>query len=145
MGSRLVVVVILVMLSVLLLLPRMASSDQRQKESNNQVQGLLESKKSPLARVEQIIVEAAIRHEIDSSRFLAVAKCESSLLPDVVGDGGHSVGLFQINLPSHPYVTKELASDPYWASEWSAKKFKENPRIWTCYQQLYSDSYGKQR
>jgi len=135
--SRLVVVVVLTILVSLLFLPKLVSSDQQQEESNNQVRGLLESKKSPLAHIEQVIVEAAIRHEIDSSRFLAVAECESSLVSDVAGDGGHSIGLFQIHLPSHSDVTKELASDPYWASEWSAKKFKKNPRIWTCYRNLF--------
>lgn len=87
--------------------------------------------------IKLIVIEAAIRHEIDVQKFLKTAKCESSLRPKAVGDGGKSMGIFQIHLPSHPSVSKEEAFDPYFASDWSAKKFKENPRIWTCYRNLY--------
>ncbi len=87
--------------------------------------------------VRDIVVEAAIRNDIDVKKFLATAQCESSLRPGVTGDGGNSIGLFQIHLPSHPQVTKEEAFDAYWSAEWSAKKFKINPNIWTCYRNIY--------
>ncbi len=87
--------------------------------------------------IEQIIVETALLNEIDSEKFLAVAKCESSLRPAVIGDDGWSIGLFQIHLPSHPDVTKERALNPIWATNWSAEKFKKNPNIWTCYRKFY--------
>jgi hypothetical protein len=87
--------------------------------------------------IEQMITEVAVRYQIDEKKFLETARCESSLRPKVVGDHGQSVGLFQIHLPSHPDVTVALASDPAWAIEWSAKKFKVNPTIWTCYRNLY--------
>lgn len=87
--------------------------------------------------VEDIIMDTAIRYDIDVKRFLEVAKCESSLHPGVIGDNGESVGVFQIHLVSHVDVSKEDALNPLWAAEWSAKKFKENPYIWTCYNKLY--------
>jgi len=87
--------------------------------------------------LEEHIVNTAVKYGIDSGRFLATAKCESSLRPEAIGDDGWSIGLFQIHLPSHPEVTKELALDPYWATEWSAKKFKIDPTIWVCYNRLY--------
>ena len=76
------------------------------------------SRSAPLSieDIERIIDEAAVRHGIDRQKFLAVAKCESSLRPGVIGDDGNSVGLFQIHLPSHPDVTEELAR----ATEWAA-------------------------
>lgn len=87
-----------------------------------------------------MILDTARRHRIDEVRFLETAKCESSLRPEVVGDDGESYGLFQIHLISHPTVTEELAFDPVWAAEWSAKKFAKNPHIWTCYRLLYGNT-----
>ena len=91
-------------------------------------------------RLVQLIVDTAMRYEIDSKQFLETARCESGLKPDAVGDGGRSYGLFQIHLPAHPSVTKEQALDPTFAVEWSAKKFKVNPEMWTCYRNLYGNS-----
>ena len=87
--------------------------------------------------VEELIANAADRHGIDRVRFLATAKCESSLRPSVIGDDGNSIGLFQIHLPSHPDVLTENALNPEWAVEWAAKKFKIDPTIWVCYNKLY--------
>lgn len=92
--------------------------------------------------IKLIIIEAAFRHEIDAKKFLATAKCEDkfqNIQSTIVKNGTReeSYGVFQIHLPSHPSVSKEQALDPHWASEWSAKKFKKNPRIWTCYRHLY--------
>lgn len=83
------------------------------------------------------IIETARLHGIDENKFLYTAECESSLNPSAIGDGGNSIGLFQIHLPSHPSVTKELALDAQWAIRWSAEKFREDPTIWVCYNKLY--------
>ena len=85
----------------------------------------------------QVIVETARFHGIDETRFLATAKCESSLNPKAIGDDGSSIGIFQIHLPSHPSVTREMALDAYWAIKWAAEKFKADPSIWVCYTKLY--------
>ena len=99
--------------------------------------------------VKQLIIDAANRHSIDSKEFLALAMCESSLNPTVQsrlrykkdhpqwgvkkGDRELSFGLFQIHLPDNPSITKDEALDPYFAIEWAAIKFKDDPAIWACY------------
>lgn len=93
--------------------------------------------KTPEKSLSQLIVEVARVYGIDEERFLAVAKCESSLNPSAVGDGGNSFGIFQIHLPSHPTVTVEKAFDVVWTVHWSAEKFKKDPTIWSCYKILY--------
>lgn len=98
---------------------------------------ILRSRPMSKVDIEQTILVVADRYEINGKRFLEVARCESSLRPNVCGDGGDSCGLFQIHLKSHPDVTKEQALNPFWAIEWAAKKFLENPKIWTCYRNLY--------
>jgi len=85
----------------------------------------------------QLILNTATKHDIDGERFLETARCESSLKPGAIGDHGTSYGLFQIHLPAHPSVSIEQALDPYFVVEWSAKKFKANPKIWSCYKKLY--------
>lgn len=91
--------------------------------------------------IEKLILDTATKYGIDGQQFLAVARCESSLRPDAVGDGGHSYGLFQIHLPAHPSVTASQALDPYFAVDWSAALFKVNPRAWTCYRILYEPNH----
>lgn len=110
----------------------------QQTKSNVEPPRLINLSKDELTT---LITMTAIQYGIDKVRFLATAKCESSLRPEVIGDDGASVGLWQIHLPSHPEVTMEQAKDPYFATEWSAKKFKKNPRIWTCYRILYGTHY----
>lgn len=89
------------------------------------------------SEISALIWRTAHEHGIDGNAFYGVAKCESSLNPNAVGDGDNSYGLFQIHIPSHPTVSIEEALDPHFAVEWSAKKFKESPEIWTCYNLLY--------
>lgn len=92
--------------------------------------------------IKLIIIETAFRHEINVHKFLGIARCESkfrSIQSEIIKNGiqEESYGIFQIHLPSHPTVTKEEALDPYFASEWSAEKFKKTPQMWTCYRKLY--------
>ena len=93
---------------------------------------------TPVPTIKQIIELAAEKHGADYSKMLAVANCESGLKPYAIGDGGDSIGLFQIHLPSHPSVSREEALDPHFAADWSAKKFAAGfGNIWTCYRQIY--------
>lgn len=94
-----------------------------------------------LNEVEQLIIDTAIKYGINADQFLATAECESGFKTDAIGDYGNSHGVFQIHLPSHPTVTKELAHDPYFNIEWSAQKWVLNPKIWTCYRLLYVYPY----
>lgn len=81
---------------------------------------------------------------VDEDMFLRVAYCESRLEIDVQsefvdkeGKREESYGLFQIHLPSHPTVTREMAIDPAFAVPWAAKKFADGEAyLWTCYRQI---------
>ena len=85
----------------------------------------------------------AAKYKIDFNEFLAVAKCESSLKANAVGDKGTSFGVFQIHLPAHPTISKAQALDPWFNVEWSAKQFaKGNQKIWTCYRILFGGNSG---
>ena len=42
-----------------------------------------------------------------SKEALAIAKCESGLNPETIGDSGKSIGIFQIYLPAHPQYKEE--------------------------------------
>ena len=74
-------------------------------------------------------------YELDYDVFLKTALCESGLNPSAIGDSGNSVGIFQINLPSHPNVSEEQALDPYWNIDWAGQHFN-TPEMWTCYRLL---------
>ena len=128
-----VIVAILVATILIALLIADTASSTIEPGATPQPETISRSTSTSTEDIEQLIKDTANLYGIDEQKFLAVAKCESSLRPSVVGDNGASVGLFQIHLPSHPDVTKELASNPEWATEWSAKKFIVDPTIWTCY------------
>lgn len=84
--------------------------------------------------VEGLIRHYAALYGAGPEEMLAVARCESGLRPDAIGDNGTSFGIFQIHLPAHPSITKDQAVDPAWASEWAAKEFaKGNQWMWTCW------------
>ena len=96
---------------------------------------------TPEPSIEDIILIAANKYGVSYVRLLATARCESGLKPYVVGDDGNSMGLFQIHLPSHPSVSQEQALDPYFAADWSARKFSEGAaNIWVCYDRMYGRS-----
>jgi len=133
------VAVIVATISGILLVVR--ATNQPAENSNcaatsTQTTSIPRSTSSSKEAIVELINSAAIRHGIDQHLFLETAKCESSLRPHVLGDGGESYGLWQIHLKSHPDVSTEQALDPVWATEWSAVKFKKDPTIWTCYRSL---------
>lgn len=85
------------------------------------------------------IVEADARiRQISASQMEEVISCESEWDIHAVGDHGHSIGLAQINLPSHPEITKEQAENPEFAIAWMADEWSAgHQRLWTCYRDLY--------
>lgn len=90
--------------------------------------------------IEQFIRETAIEYGVDPDDAVKVAECESHLRPDVQsfhvskdGTREDSWGLWQIHLPSHPTVTREMALDPIWSTHWSMKHISEGRWwMWTC-------------
>lgn len=87
----------------------------------------------PLTITEKIDI-AAKRYGVQSTLMRSVIKCESTYNPKAVGDGGTSFGLVQINLPSHPTITKEQAFDEDFAIDFLASNLaKGKGKMWTCY------------
>lgn len=79
----------------------------------------------------------ATKYNVKPSLMRSVVQCESTFNPDAVGDGGNSFGLVQINLPSHPTITKEQAHDPDFALDFLAKNLAAGKgKLWTCYRML---------
>lgn len=65
--------------------------------------------------------------------MLKIAKCESGLRPDAIGDHGTSIGVMQIHLPAHPSVTKEQMLDPEQNIAYAKQVFdKSGVRPWSC-------------
>ncbi len=60
----------------------------------------------------------------------ATIQCESKNIPDAIGDHGHSFGLVQIYLPSHPFITKKQALDPDWSLQYMASHWHADH--WSC-------------
>ena len=100
------------------------------------------------ADVEGLIRWHAAAHGVDPDVMVAVARCESSLIPGRQSDHTYragnrwgfpagtrerSFGLAQIHLPDHPDVTEAQAKDPDFAADFMARGFAAgNARWWTC-------------
>ena len=50
----------------------------------------------------------------------------------VKGEQEKSYGLSMIHLPDHPNITKEQATDPYFALDFMAEHLANNQNIWYC-------------
>lgn len=80
------------------------------------------------------IDHAALTYGVSPLLMLNLAKCESALNPDAIGDKGTSYGLYQIHLPAHPDISKQQALNPTWAANWTAKEIKSgHGSMWTCW------------
>lgn len=83
------------------------------------------------------IAEIAEKYNVSRVTITKVIACESNYNPNAVGDGGHSFGLVQIHLPSHPNITKAQALDQDFAIDFLGKKLSEGEgHIWTCYRKI---------
>lgn len=84
--------------------------------------------------IPQIINHFAKQYNVSADKMMKTLICESNLNPGAIGDHGHSFGIAQIHLPSHPLVSVAQAQDPIFAAEFTAKEFaRGNAKIWTCY------------
>lgn len=86
------------------------------------------------AHIEEYIYYLSAKEQINVSKVLAIARCESKINKDAIGDNGKSFGVFQIHLPSHPTITKEQALNPWFNISWSIDRMKEGKwKMWSCY------------
>ena len=77
----------------------------------------------------------------DLTIAIAVAYAESQGNPDAIGDGGKSIGLMQIHLPSHPQYTKAQMLDPG-ANMRAAKQIQSSGRGWMNWTQYRLGIYA---
>ena len=69
----------------------------------------------------------------DSASALLVARCESNLRPNAIGDHGWSIGVFQIYTRVHTQYTKDQLLDYKFNIEEAHKLFlKRGWAAWTC-------------
>ena len=80
----------------------------------------------------------ALEAQISPSTVLYVLKCESSLNPEAVGDGGHSHGLAQIYMPVWgEEISIEQATDPQFAIDFMVEKMADGQgNLWTCFRNM---------
>jgi len=74
----------------------------------------------------------------DIKTILNVLDCESHFVSEqsrIITNGVRepSFGIAQIHIPSHPEVTKEQALNKEFSIHWTAKKWNEGFRNWSCY------------
>lgn len=89
--------------------------------------------------IEAIITNAAVEFGVDPDDMIRVARCESSLRVDAVGDNGAAVGLFQfhtfrwwLNAPTLGYHD-DLRADTVAAARAAAYAFAHGQAsAWTC-------------
>ena len=86
---------------------------------------------------EEQIRYIASREQFDNADLLIeLAKCESSLNPQAIGDGGDSLGLYQINSRWHK-LSDEERFDIEKSTIWTINQIKKgNLRIWSCSNRL---------
>jgi len=64
----------------------------------------------------------------------ALIACESSYNPWAIGDGGHSLGLWQIHGGYHD-ISEQDRFDVYFSTRWSIQKYIDSGRswrLWSC-------------
>ena len=83
--------------------------------------------------IKDLVFRLSKEYGVSPALSLRVAKCESGLNPDAIGDRGYSRGLWQIHKKHHPYVTDDQAFDPEWSTRWSLEKIKQGNDLWTCW------------
>lgn len=79
------------------------------------------------SRVAAAIAAAAARYGVDPAAMTAVGRVESGLNPNAIGDGGHSVGLFQFNdLGAGKGMSRAQRMDPMFNANAAARMFAQS-------------------
>ena len=86
----------------------------------------------------------AEKRGVNVEQFVGTIECEVRKENGVwVVDGKSyypedSWGVLQVNLPSHPTITKAQAQDPAFIVPWGAEQFANGrQRMWTCWRTRY--------
>lgn len=107
--------------------------------------------------VEEVIRGKARLNNIDEDKVIFIARCESQIDPNALGDGHftckktgnpmRSRGIWQINECGHAEVTDEQAFDVNWSTDWAMEIFKKGNegKEWkTCTQKYVKSQKAKE-
>ncbi len=88
-----------------------------------------------LLTLEEMIREKARINNLNEEKIIYIARCESQLDHQAVGDGNltcastkkpmRSRGIWQINECGHPEINDAQAFDPAWSTDWAMEVFKK--------------------
>lgn len=101
--------------------------------------------------IDQLVDAAIARHpSVSREQLYGTLYAEShfeNVQSDVIAADGareESYGVCQINLPSHPEVSKDEAMDPAFCIEWTAAQFAAgNASMWTEWRLLYGNEKSR--
>jgi len=84
---------------------------------------------------EDMIKEKARANNLNEEKIIFIARCESQIEPDALGDSHlicaktqkpvRSRGVWQINNCAHPEISDEQAFDLEWSTNWAMEIFKK--------------------
>jgi hypothetical protein len=90
---------------------------------------------TPTGKLQRLAVQTALADGLNPYVFALIITKESQWNPHAIS-ATHDYGLVQINLPSHPEVTKQEAFDPDFSLHWMGEQWKEgNENEWTTYRE----------
>jgi len=109
-------------------------------EAMQQVEIKQEAELTSTSTVRSYIEAEAEKIGVDPKLATSIVKCESGFVPQQSkiltkeGTIEESFGVWQINLPHNPEVSKEQAMDIKWSTAWSLEKLKNGKAsLWSCY------------
>ncbi len=113
----------------------------------------IEIKEITVKTPEDLIREKARANNLDEEKIIFIARCESQIEPEAIGDGHlvcsrtqkqiNSRGVLQINNCAHPEISDEQAFDLEWSTNWAIEIFKkgEESKEWKRCTNKYIRSY----
>lgn len=114
---------------------------------------LIEVEEITVKTPEDLIRERARANNLDEEKIIFIARCESQIEPEAIGDGHlfcaktkevvRSRGVWQINDCAHPEISDEQAFDLEWSTGWAMEIFKkgEEAKEWKRCTNKYIRSY----
>lgn len=96
---------------------------------------MIERQEITVKTPEDLIKEKARANNLDEEKIIFIARCESQIEPDALGDSHlicaktqksvRSRGVWQINNCAHPEISDEQAFDLEWSTDWAIEIFKK--------------------
>lgn len=86
--------------------------------------------------VKEYIHYVASKEGVNVGWALTIAHCESGITAGAIHQSPkeYSVGVFQINLKAHPYITREQALNPFFNIGWAIDRMREGKwSWWSCF------------